>query len=52
MADFFTEEAGVVLVDGERCGAPGFVRLNFATTRPILTRIVTQMGAAVAARHA
>jgi cysteine-S-conjugate beta-lyase len=52
MADFFSDEADVVLVDGERCGAPGFVRLNFATTRPILTQMVTQMSAAVAALHA
>lgn len=50
-AEFFKEQAGVVLVDGIRCGPPGkgFARLNFATSRPILTRMVTQMADAV--RH-
>ena len=43
--------ADVVLVDGARCGPPGrgFVRLNIATTRDILERMVVQMAAAVAA---
>jgi cystathionine beta-lyase len=52
IGDFFTDEAGVVPVDGARCGPPGqgFVRLNFATTRPILTEMVERMAAA-AARH-
>ncbi len=50
--EFFLDEAGVALVDGARCGPPGagFVRLNFATTRPLLERMVAQMAAAVAAR--
>ncbi len=53
-ADFFTEAAGVVLVDGARCGATGagFVRLNFATTRALLEQMVTQMAEAVARSHA
>ncbi len=53
LAAFFTDEADVVLVDGVQCGPAnqGFVRLNLATSRPILTRMVSQMGAAVA-RHA
>jgi cystathionine beta-lyase len=49
---FFLERAGVALVDGPECGAPGagHVRLNFATPRPVLTTIVERMAAAVAAR--
>jgi cystathionine beta-lyase len=52
LAAFFTDEADVVLVDGVQCGPAnqGFVRLNLATSRPILTRMVSQMGAAVARR--
>ncbi|GAB3916178.1 hypothetical protein GCM10027613_14060 [Microlunatus endophyticus] len=46
-ADFFREHAGVALTDGEGCGAPGFVRMIFATPEPILTTAVRQMGAAV-----
>nr|WP_246425402.1 aminotransferase class I/II-fold pyridoxal phosphate-dependent enzyme [Streptomonospora nanhaiensis] len=44
------ERAGIVLVDGPDCGAPGLghARLNFATPRPILRRIVA--GIAEAAR--
>jgi cystathionine beta-lyase len=49
---FFLERAGVALVDGPECGAPGagHVRLNFATPRPVLTTIVERMAAAVAGR--
>jgi cystathionine beta-lyase len=49
--DFFLERAGVALVDGPECGAPGVghVRLNFATPRPLLTAIVDRMAAAVRA---
>ncbi|GAA1768679.1 MalY/PatB family protein [Streptomonospora arabica] len=41
------ERAGVVLVDGPDCGAPGrgFARLNFATPRPILRRLVSEIAA-------
>ncbi|MGY1710239.1 MalY/PatB family protein [Geodermatophilus sp. SYSU D00758] len=47
---FFLEAAGVGLVDGPECGAPGggHVRLNLATPRPVLEDIVTRMAAAVA----
>jgi cystathionine beta-lyase len=50
--DFFLERAGVALVDGPECGAPGagHVRLNFATPRHVLTTVVDRMAAAVAAR--
>jgi len=46
---FFLERAGVALVDGPECGAPGagHVRLNFATPRAVLTAIVERMAAAV-----
>jgi cystathionine beta-lyase len=49
---FFLDRAGVALVDGPECGAPGagHVRLNFATPRPVLTAIVDRMAAAVGAR--
>ncbi|GAB3454134.1 aminotransferase class I/II-fold pyridoxal phosphate-dependent enzyme [Streptomonospora sediminis] len=45
------ERAGIVLVDGPACGEPGrgFARLNFATPRPILERLVTGIAAAVGA---
>ncbi|TQN43025.1 cystathionine beta-lyase [Blastococcus colisei] len=47
--EFFLERAGVALVDGPECGAPGagHVRLNFATPRPVLTAIVERMADAV-----
>ncbi|MGZ4655620.1 MAG: MalY/PatB family protein [Blastococcus sp.] len=46
---FFLDRAGVALVDGPECGTPGVghVRLNLATPRPVLTRMVERMGAAV-----
>jgi cysteine-S-conjugate beta-lyase len=49
---FFLDRAGVALVDGPECGAPGVghVRLNFATPRPVLETIVERMAAAVRAR--
>ena len=48
---FFLDHAGVALVDGPECGAPGagHVRLNFATPRAVLTTIVERMAAAVGA---
>ncbi|MBO0811720.1 MAG: aminotransferase class I/II-fold pyridoxal phosphate-dependent enzyme, partial [Microlunatus sp.] len=46
-ADFFAEQAGVALTDGEACGTPGFVRMIFATPAPVLTQAVRRMGAAV-----
>jgi cystathionine beta-lyase len=49
-ARFFLERAKVALADGATFGAPGrgFVRLNFATSRAILTAIVQRMAAALA----
>jgi cystathionine beta-lyase len=49
---YFLDRAGVALVDGPECGAPGagHVRLNFATPRPVLTTIVERMAAAVRRR--
>jgi cystathionine beta-lyase len=46
---FFLERAGVAMVDGPDCGAPGagHVRLNFATPRPVLAAIVDRMATAV-----
>ncbi|PXY22258.1 MalY/PatB family protein [Prauserella muralis] len=43
------ERAGVVLVDGPECGEPGrgHARLNFATPRPVLERLVTGLAGAV-----
>ncbi len=46
-SDFFLEQAGVATTAGEECGAPGFVRLNFATPAPILDDAVRAMGEAV-----
>jgi cysteine-S-conjugate beta-lyase len=52
VGQFFLEQAGVALVDGPDCGAPGagHVRLNFATPRHVLVRMVERMAAAAAAR--
>ncbi|SOD97404.1 MalY/PatB family protein [Blastococcus haudaquaticus] len=46
---FFLQQAGVAMVDGPECGAPGagHVRLNLATPRPVLTTIVERMADAV-----
>ena len=48
---FFLEKAGVALVDGPECGAPGegHVRLNFATGRALLATMVDRMAAAARA---
>ncbi|MGY2084780.1 MalY/PatB family protein [Blastococcus sp. SYSU DS0539] len=47
--EFFLEHAGVALVEGTECGAPGagHVRLNFATPRPVLTALVERMADAL-----
>jgi cysteine-S-conjugate beta-lyase len=52
LGEFFLREAGVALVDGPECGAPGtgHVRLNLATPRPVLRTVVRRMAAALA-RH-
>jgi cystathionine beta-lyase len=49
--EFFLDRAGVALVDGPECGAPGagHVRLNFATGRAVLTTMVDRMAAATRA---
>ncbi|WP_138760817.1 MalY/PatB family protein [Modestobacter altitudinis] len=49
LGEFFLREAGVALVDGPECGAPGVghVRLNLATPRPVLRTIVARMAAAL-----
>jgi cystathionine beta-lyase len=49
---FFLERAKVGLSDGPAFGSPGrgFVRLNFATSRPLLTRALEQMAKALKSR--
>ena len=48
-AEVLRERTGVALVDGPLCGSPGrgYARLNFATPRPILERLVARLGDAV-----
>ena len=52
LTQLLQEEAGVAVVDGARRGPPGvgFLRLNFATTRPVLIQVVSQLARAVANR--
>lgn len=47
--DFITSEAKVMVVDGQRCGAPGrgWIRFNFATPQPILAHMIERMAVAV-----
>jgi cystathionine beta-lyase len=49
-ADFFLAKAGVLATDGALCGEAGrgFLRLNFAAPRPIVTEMIARMGAALA----
>src|SRR4051794_36387917 len=49
LGNLFLERAGVALIDGPACGAPGVghVRLNFATPRPVLRTVVERMATAV-----
>lgn len=51
-SQFFLERARVAVNPGSAFGVPGegFVRLNLATSRAMLTRIVTAMGSAVVER--
>jgi len=51
-AEFFLAKARVLLTDGAACGEAGrgYVRLNFATPRPILAEIVRRMADAVSGR--
>ncbi|MFI9721788.1 MalY/PatB family protein [Streptomyces sp. NPDC052396] len=48
LAEFFAQRAQVTVVDGTDCGPPGrgFIRLNFATSPELLTRIVARLAAA------
>ncbi|RRO18046.1 pyridoxal phosphate-dependent aminotransferase [Saccharopolyspora rhizosphaerae] len=50
--EFFRDHAGIVLTDGPACGEEGrgHARLNFATPRPILERIVLGLAEAVRRR--
>jgi cystathionine beta-lyase len=50
--EFFLDRAQVLVNDGPAFGeaGKGHVRLNFATSRPILTQIVGQLAAAVRSR--
>jgi cystathionine beta-lyase len=52
-ADFFRHNAAVALTDGAMCGAAGegFVRMIFATPRPILQQAVISMGQALEAHR-
>ena len=49
---YFEREAGVVMTDGAACGerSTGYGRINLATTRPILERVIGQMAEALARR--
>lgn len=49
---FFLENARVALSDGSRTGpgGAGFVRLNFATSRPILDQILERLAKSLARR--
>jgi cysteine-S-conjugate beta-lyase len=51
-AEFFRRHAHVALSDGVAFGAgfEGYARLNFATSRPLLTEIIERMSRALAAR--
>ncbi len=49
-ADFFKENARVFLTDGEDFGGTGYVRINFATRRAILTEALDKMERALAER--
>jgi cystathionine beta-lyase len=49
LAEFFLSRAGVLATDGAESGdaGRGFLRLNFATPRPVLTEMIRRMGAAL-----
>lgn len=51
-AQVLRTRAGVAVTEGTACGevGAGFVRLNFATSRPILTQMVTQIAGVVGSR--
>jgi cystathionine beta-lyase len=49
LAEFFLSKAGVLATDGAESGEAGrgFLRLNFATPRPVLTEMIRRMGKAL-----
>lgn len=47
LADLLLREAGVVLVDGARCGQAGAARLNIASSRPTLTDALERIRSAL-----
>ncbi|QGH69153.1 MalY/PatB family protein [Pseudactinotalea sp. HY158] len=47
-ADYLRSHAGVAATSGAACGAPGFLRYNFATPAPIMRESIAAIGAAVA----
>jgi cystathionine beta-lyase len=49
LGEFFLSRAGVLATDGAECGEAGrgFLRLNFATPRPVLAEMIARMGAAL-----
>jgi cysteine-S-conjugate beta-lyase len=49
LAEFFLSNAGVLATDGAESGEAGrgFLRLNFATPRPVLTEMIRRMGKAI-----
>ncbi|HEY8472112.1 MAG TPA: aminotransferase class I/II-fold pyridoxal phosphate-dependent enzyme [Natronosporangium sp.] len=46
LGELVRERAGVAVVDGAECGEAGrgFLRLNFATPRPVLREAITRLG--------
>lgn len=46
-ADYLRTHAGIAATSGLSCGAPGFVRYNFATPAPIMRDSIAAMGAAI-----
>lgn len=49
IAEYLRQRAGIVGVDGAECGAPGFLRLNFAMPRPLLAELADRLAGALAA---
>ncbi|RSK31701.1 pyridoxal phosphate-dependent aminotransferase [Hymenobacter metallilatus] len=41
------EQAGVAVVDGSTCGAPGFVRMSYAVPEPLLREALNRFSAAL-----
>jgi cysteine-S-conjugate beta-lyase len=50
MTEYLKEEAGLIVMDGAEFGPPGegFIRINFATARPVLKEALDRMEAALA----